>query len=58
MVRYVTAGVIDLNICTYVPQGHLTSQTKLWSNPILALATRGPKPLMAGSSPNLYHGYI
>jgi hypothetical protein len=56
--RFVTAGAIDLNLCTYVPIGHLTSQTNFRSDLILGLATRGPKPesamtpqLMAGSSP-------
>jgi hypothetical protein len=64
---FVTAGAIDLKLCTYVPLGEMTVQTKFRSDLILGLATRGQKPktksamtpeLMAGSSPNCYHMYI
>jgi hypothetical protein len=43
-VRSVTTGAIDLKLCTYVPLGHLTTQTKFRSSLILGLATRGSKP--------------
>jgi hypothetical protein len=64
--RFVTAGAIDLILCTYVPLGEMSIQTKFWSDLILALATRETKnaksaitpELMAGSSPNIYHRYI
>jgi hypothetical protein len=39
--HFVTAGAIDLKLCTYVPLGHLTSQTKFRSYLNLGLATRG-----------------
>jgi hypothetical protein len=42
--RFITAGAIDLKLCRYVPQGEMTLQTKIWSDLILDLATRGPKP--------------
>jgi hypothetical protein len=42
--HFVTAGAIDLKLCTYVPLGEITVQTKFWSDLILGLATRGPKP--------------
>jgi hypothetical protein len=67
MARFVTAGAIDLKLCTYVPLGKSNSQAKFWSSLILGFATRGPKQkqkvpitpeLMAGSSPNFYHRYI
>jgi hypothetical protein len=44
--RFITAGAIDLKVCTYVPLGEMNVQTKFWSNLILGLATRGPKPKM------------
>jgi hypothetical protein len=44
MARFVNAGSIDLKLCTYVPLGHMTQQTKIRSDLILSLATRGPKP--------------
>jgi hypothetical protein len=40
--RFVTAGAIDLKLCTYVPLGKSNSHTK--SSLILGLVTRGPKP--------------
>jgi hypothetical protein len=42
--RFVTAGAIDMKLCTYVPLGQMTWQTKFWPDLILGLATRGPKP--------------
>jgi hypothetical protein len=65
--HFVAAGTIDLKLCTYVSLGEMTVQAKFRSDLILGLATRGPKvktqsartpELMAGSSPNFYHGYI
>jgi hypothetical protein len=62
MACFVTAGAIDLKLCTYVPLGKniSTSQTTFWS---LGLATKTENTksattpeLMAGSSPN--HRYI
>jgi hypothetical protein len=44
MARFVTAGAIDLKLCTYVPLGEMILQTKIRSDLILDLATRGPKP--------------
>jgi hypothetical protein len=41
--HFVTAGSIDLKLCTYVPLGDMTLETKFWSDLILGLATRGPK---------------
>jgi hypothetical protein len=43
MARFVTAGVIDLTLCTYGPLGKSNSPTKFRSSLILGLATRGPK---------------
>jgi hypothetical protein len=40
---FVTAGAIYLKLCTYVPLGEMTLETKFWSDLILGLATRGPK---------------
>jgi hypothetical protein len=42
-VCFVTARAIDLKLCTYIPLGHMTYQTKFQSDLILGLATRGPK---------------
>jgi hypothetical protein len=59
--RFVTAGAIDPNRCTYVQSN---SQTKFRSTLILGLAkTENTKcgitpELMAGSSLNVYHRYI
>jgi hypothetical protein len=35
---FVTARAIDLNLCTYVPLGHMTYQTKFQSDLILGHA--------------------
>jgi hypothetical protein len=58
---FITAGPIDLKLCTYVPLGQITVKTKFRSDLILGLVTRGPKlkmqksamtpELMAWSSP-------
>jgi hypothetical protein len=65
MARFVTARAIDLKLCTYVPLGHMTYQTKFQSDLILALATRGQSEntksaitpeQMIGSSPNFIIG--
>jgi hypothetical protein len=65
--RFVTAGSIDLKLCTYVPLGEMILETKFRCDLIPGFVTRGPKlktqsattpELMAGSSPNFYHGYI
>jgi hypothetical protein len=63
MARFVTAGAIDLKLCTYVPQGQITAQTKFRSDLVPGLVTRGAKTentksaitpeVIAGSSPNL-----
>jgi hypothetical protein len=42
--RFLTAGAIDLKLCTYVTLGEMSVQTKFRSDLILSLATRGPKP--------------
>jgi hypothetical protein len=42
--RFITAGPIDLKLFRYVPLGEMSVQTKFWSDLILGLATRGPKP--------------
>jgi hypothetical protein len=60
---FVTAGAIDLKLCTYVPPGEMSVQTIFRSDLILGLAkTENAKsattPELAGSSPNLYHMYI
>jgi hypothetical protein len=61
--RFVTAGAINLKLCTYIPLAKSNSQIKFGSSLILGLATRGPKPktqkvltpeLMAWSSQNFY----
>jgi hypothetical protein len=43
MARFVTAGAIDLKLCTYVPLGKRNSQDKFQPSQILCLASRGPK---------------
>jgi hypothetical protein len=64
MAGFITAGSIDLKLCTYVPLGKSNSQTRFRSSLILGLAkNKNTKSaitpeLMAGSSPNLYHRYI
>jgi hypothetical protein len=42
-VSFVTARAIDLKLCTYVPLGHMTYQTKFQSDIVFGLATREPK---------------
>jgi hypothetical protein len=64
MARFVTAGAIDLNLCTYVPLGKSNSQAKSDS----WLGQQGAKTkntksartpdIIAGSSSNVYHRYI
>jgi hypothetical protein len=54
MARFVTAGAIDLNLCTYVPLGKSSSQATFQFSLILGLATRGTKSaitpeIMSGS---------
>jgi hypothetical protein len=41
--RFVTAGAIDPNLCTYVLSGKSNSETKFRSSLILGLVTRGQK---------------
>jgi hypothetical protein len=43
MACFVTAGAIDLKLCTYVPLGKRNAQTKFWFVLILGLATRDQK---------------
>jgi hypothetical protein len=56
---FVTAGAIDLKLCTYVQLGMSNTHTKFWFSLILGLAKSAITPeLISGSSPNFYHWYI
>jgi hypothetical protein len=61
MACFVTAGAIDMKLCTCPSFGQITPQTKFQSDLILGLATKTEKTksavtpeLMAGSSPSFY----
>jgi hypothetical protein len=64
---FITAEAIDLKLCTSVPLGH-DSREDISVRSDSCLGHQGAKTenaksaktpqLMAGSSPNFYHGYI
>jgi hypothetical protein len=63
MARFVIARAIDLKLCTYVPLGHMTYQTKFQSDLILGLAPENTKSAitpeqMIGLSSNFYQRYM